>query len=359
MADSFALSRSVNIGWLFKMAWRDARRNRSRLFLFIASIILGIAALVAVYSFRDNLEQDIENQAKELTGADLIIQSRKPLSKKARATLDTLGNEQSAERSFASMIYFLKNEGSRLVQVRALEGNYPYYGNIETSPVSAAKTFRTQREALVDRTVMLQFDARPGDSIKVGALNFKIAGILDKAPGQSGISATVAPVVYIPLKYLEQTGLTKIGSRIQYSYFFRYNNPAGIDNQLKKLEKFLDKEGLDTETVTSKKESTGRSFRDVSRFLALSGFIALLLGCIGVGSAIHVYIGEKLSSIATLRCLGLKAREAFLIYLIQIVCIGFIGALLGSALGTVIQFILPMVLKDFIPVELHMQISWV
>ncbi len=359
MADNSVLSRSVNIGWLFKMAWRDARRNRSRLFLFIASIILGIAALVAVYSFRDNLEQDIENQAKELTGADLIIQSRKPLSKEARATLDTLGNEQSTERSFASMIYFIKNEGSRLVQVRALEGNYPYYGNIETSPGSAAKTFRADREALVDRTVMLQFGARPGDSIKVGALNFKIAGILDKAPGQSGISATVAPVVYIPLKYLEQTGLTKIGSRIQYSYFFRYNNSAGIDKQLKKLEKFLDKEGLDTETVASKKESTGRSFRDVSRFLALSGFIALLLGCIGVGSAIHVYIGEKLSSIATLRCLGLKAREAFLIYLIQIVCIGFIGAILGSALGTIIQFILPVVLKDFIPVELHMQISWV
>lgn len=340
------------------MAWRDARRNRSRLFLFIASIILGIAALVAVYSFRDNLEQDIETQAKELTGADLIIQSRKPLSKKAQGTLDTLGNEISAERSFASMVYFIKNQGSRLVQVRALEGNYPYYGSIETSPVSAAKSFRSEREALVDRTVMLQFGAHPGDSIKVGAVNFKIAGILDKAPGQSGISATVAPVVYIPLKYLEQTGLTKIGSRIQYNYFFRYNNPNGIERQVKKLEKFLDNEGLDTETVASKKESTGRSFRDVSRFLALSGFIALLLGCIGVGSAIHVYIGEKLTSIATLRCLGLKAWEAFLIYLIQIVCIGFVGAVLGSALGTVIQFLLPIVLKDFIPVELHMQISW-
>ena len=353
-----AVSRSVNIGWLFKMAWRDARRNRSRLFLFIASIILGIAALVAVYSFRDNLEQDIENQAKELTGADLILDSRKPLSKKAQATLDTLGDERSAERSFASMVYFVKNQGSRLVQIRAIEGNYPYYGSIETSPASAANTFRNKQEALVDRTVMLQFGARTGDSINIGEVTFKIAGVLDKAPGQTGVSATVAPVVYIPLSYLERTGLTKIGSRIQYKYFYKYNNPLLVDKQVKKLEKFLDKEDLDSETVASKKESTGRSFRDVSRFLALSGFIALLLGCIGVGSAIHVYIGEKLSAIATLRCLGLKAREAFLIYLIQIISIGFIGALLGSVMGTVIQFALPIVLKDFIPVELHMQISW-
>jgi len=356
--DNPALKRSVNISWLFKMAWRDARRNKSRLFLFVSSIILGIAALVAVYSFRDNMQRDIDNQAKMLTGADLIIQARKPVSAKTQVVLDTLGNEKASERSFASMIYFLKNEGSRLVQVRALEGNYPFYGNIETTPVNAARTFQQERKALVDKTVMLQFNAKPGDSIKIGSLNFLIAGILDKAPGQTGISATVAPVVYIPLKYLEQTGLTKIGSRIQYKYYYRYDKPSAVAAQVKKIQPLLDKEDLDTETVESKKESTGKSFRDVSRFLELSGFIALLLGCIGVGSAIHVYIGEKLNSIATLRCLGLKAWEAFLIYLIQIVFIGFIGAVLGAALGTIIQFALPIVLKDFIPVELSLQISW-
>ncbi len=352
------LKRSVNIGWLFKMAWRDARRNKSRLFLFVSSIILGIAALVAVYSFRDNMQHDIDDQAKTLTGADLVIQARKPVSAKTQAVLDTLGNEKASERSFASMIYFLKNEGSRLVQVRALEGNYPFYGTIETTPANAATTFQQDRRALVDKTVMLQFNAKPGDSIKIGSVHFLIAGVLDKAPGQTGISATVAPVVYIPLKYLEQPGLTKIGSRIQYKYYYRYNKPSAVAGQVKKIQRLLDKENLDTETVESKKESTGKSFRDVSRFLELSGFIALLLGCIGVGSAIHVYIREKLNSIATLRCLGLKAWEAFLIYLIQIVFIGFIGAVLGAALGTIIQFALPLVLKDFIPVQLTIQISW-
>lgn len=350
--------RSVNWNWLFKMAWRDARRNRSRLLLFISSIVLGIAALVAVYSFRDNMQRDIDNQAKILAGADLTIDSRKPIMPKTAAVLDALGSERASERSFASMVYFHKGRGSRLVQIRALEGDFPFYGSIETTPLAAAETFKAGRRALVDKTVMLQFNANVGDSVKVGAVTFLIAGILNKAPGQSGISATVAPVVYIPLNYLEQTGLTKIGSRIQYKYYFKYNNPGSVEADLKKLQPLLDKQGLDTETVASKKESTGKSFRDVSKFLALSGFIALLLGCIGVGSAIHVYISEKLNSIATLRCLGLKAREAFLIYLIQIACLGLIGAVIGAALGTVTQFILPLVLGDFIPVELTLQISW-
>jgi putative ABC transport system permease protein len=346
---------TVSTAWLFKMAWRDSRKNRSRLFLFISSIILGIAALVAVYSFRDNLTRDIDEQAKILAGADLTLESRKPVDQKM---IDSMGVEQSAERNFASMLYFVKTEASRLVQVRALQGNYPYYGNIETTPAQAGKDFKTGRNALVDKTLMLQFNANVGDSIKVGALNFKIEGILDKAPNQTGIAASVAPIVYIPLQYLEQTGLTKIGSRIQYKYYIKYSEDTNVDQLVENLKPKFEKENLDYETVSSKKENTGRSFKDVNRFLALAGFIALLLGCIGVGSAIHVYIGEKLSAIATLRCLGLKAKHAFYIYLIQIFFIGLIGAIAGSALGSLIQFALPTVLKDFLPVEISMNVSW-
>ncbi|RZJ74929.1 MAG: ABC transporter permease, partial [Flavobacterium sp.] len=180
----------LSTAWLFKMAWRDSRKNRSRLFLFISSIVLGIAALVAVYSFKDNLQRDIDNQAKELTGADLIVEARKELSKKRQSMFDSLGNERSKEKSFASMVYFVKNGGSRLTQVKALEGNYPYYGNIETAPSSAAKNFQQSKKALVDQTLLLQFNAKVGDSIKVGEVTFEIAGSLIKAPGQTGLSTT-------------------------------------------------------------------------------------------------------------------------------------------------------------------------
>ncbi|MEJ5996521.1 FtsX-like permease family protein [Pedobacter sp. Du54] len=348
----------VGIGWLFKMAWRDSRKNRSRLLLFISSIVLGIAALVAVYSFKDNLQRDIDNQAKELTGADLVIESKRPIALKTAEKLSKMGDEMSRENTFASMIYFINSQGSRLVQMKALAGNYPFYGSIETLPVNAAKSFQKGRNALVDKTLMLQFNAKIGDSIKVGELNFAISGLLEKAPGQTGISASIAPIVYIPYKYLPETGLTKIGSRITYKFYYKYNNADSLAKVIKTWEPLAQKEDLDLETVESKKAETGQSFRDMSRFMALSGFIALLLGCIGVGSAIHVYIQEKLSAIATLRCLGLKARDAFLIYVIQISIIGLIGAIIGAVLGTLVQFLLPIVLKDFLPITITMQVSW-
>ena len=156
----------INFRWLLLMAWRDSCRNRSRLFLFISSIILGIAALVAIYSFEYNLRQDMDGQAKSLLGADLVIETNRTVKKETLPMLMSLGGELSEERTFASMIYFPKSQGTRLVNVRALKGTYPYYGEIETDPISASRAFRDGQEALVDKTLMLQFDAKVGDSIK-------------------------------------------------------------------------------------------------------------------------------------------------------------------------------------------------
>lgn len=351
------VDKRMNFRWLLLMAWRDSRRNRSRLFLFISSIILGIAALVAIYSLGDNLRKNVDLQAAALIGADLEISGNKAPKAPIQKLLDSLGRRQSSERSFASMILFPKSGGTRLVQIRALFGDFPYYGKLETVPASAAKDFRKQQAALVDKTLMLQFGAKVGDSIAVGNVTFRIAGTLSKAPGQTGLSASVAPAVYIPLQYLELTGLATRGSRINYKTYVKFNKPHNVEQLAKTVQPRIEAEGLDYETVESQKEDTGRSFEDLTRFLALVGFIALLLGCIGVASAIHIYVREKINMIAILRCLGTKGSQAFAIFLIQIVGIGIIGSMIGAGLGTVIQQFLPKVLEDFLPVKITTSIS--
>ncbi|MXV51249.1 FtsX-like permease family protein [Pedobacter sp. HMF7647] len=343
------------------MAWRDSRKNRSRLFLFISSIIVGIAALVAIYSFGDNLKRDIDNQAATLIGADLSVSDNRPFSKETLHLIDSLKGldaRYSEENSFASMILFKKNQGTRLVQIRALSGDFPYYGELETTPAGAATEFRKGKSALVDKTLMLQFNAQPGDSIQVGNLTFQIAGILNKAPGQTGFASTVAPAVFIPLQYVSATGLLQKGSRINYTVYYKFPKDVDVNAMVKKLDPKFEKQELNYDTIQTRKENTGKSFSDLTDFLALVGFIALLLGCIGVASSVHIYMREKLTTVAVLRCMGVSSRQAFLIYLIQILGIGFIGSVTGALLGTIIQQILPVVLKDFLPVEISSAISW-
>src|ERR1041385_678817 len=97
--EAIKYTKSVSFIWLCKMAWRDSRKNRSRLFLFISSIIFGIAAIVAIYSFRHNLQQDVDNQAAELLGADLVISGNDTIKAKAKPTFDSqIGRASCRER---------------------------------------------------------------------------------------------------------------------------------------------------------------------------------------------------------------------------------------------------------------------
>ena len=354
-------NKPLNISWLFLMAWRDSRKNKARLFLFISSMILGIAALVAIYGIGDNLTKDIDRQAATLIGADLDVRTNKSPDAAARKFTDSLRKQADAyseEQSFPSMILFMKGGGTRLVQIRALSGNFPFYGDIETTPKSAAKTFRDKQDVLVDKTLMLQYQAKVGDSVQIGKVNFRIAGILNQAPGQTGFSSTIAPSVFMPLRYLKATNLAQKGSRINYNFYYKLKPQTDVDAMVTRLTPAFERHDLDQDTIKSKKESTGKSFSDVTKFLSLVGFIALLLGCIGVASAVHIYVKEKMQSIAILRCMGLSSKQAFRIFLIQITIIGFIGAVAGAALGSIIQQVLPIVFKDFLPLGLQVTISW-
>lgn len=256
-------SNSLQFGWLLQMAWRDSRRSRSRLFLFISSVILGIAALVAIYSLGNNLEDEINNQAASLLGADLEISGNQPATAPIQNFLDSLGDAQSEERNFTSMVLFPKNGGTRLVQVRALSGRFPFYGSLETKPASSANSFRNQQHALVDETLMLQFGAKTGDSIKIGEVTFAIAGELLSAPGQTGFAASVAPVIYIPLSYLQQTNLMQKGSRISYHYYIKFDQKVADAKLMDHLKPLLEENDYNYTTVQTQKETTGRSFGEV------------------------------------------------------------------------------------------------
>ena len=50
-----------------------------------------------------------------------------------------------------------------------------------------------------------------------------------------------------------------------------------------------------------------------------------------------VYASGFKKSVAILKCLGASRKQAFLIYLLQIISIGLVGGIIGSAIGTGLQ----------------------
>ena len=347
---------NLNFKWLLKMAWRDGKASLTRLMLFMASIILGIAAVVSIQLFSDNLKDNIKKQSKSLMGADFIIDSKQKPSEKVQKIIDSLG-ANAFEVNFVSMAAFPKNEGTKLVKVRALEGAFPFYGSLTTVPENAGKSYQELGGALVDATLLLQYDLNPGDSIKLGNVTFPIIGALKSIPGSTAISSSVAPQVLIPFRFLEQTNLLQLGSRKEYQYFFK-NTTIDLEALDKKIDPILDAENADLDTHTSTSRNLGRRYDNVGKFLNLVAFIALLLGCIGIASSVHIYIKEKLKNVAVLKCLGASRKQSFLIYLIQIIAIGLIGGIIGALIGISLQFAFPYILQEFLPFSVDVSISF-
>lgn len=345
-------------GWVWRMAWRDARHNFSRLFLFVASLITGIAAVVALDSLNYSLQQDIDANARELLGADLVVDGEKPYSSQLKAAFDSLDFPSASEIDMASMVLFLHNQESRLIRLVAMEGDFPFYGQIETQPANAYERMKKGGYAMLDETLASQYEVSSSDSIRVGNSVFKVAGVVTRIAGGGGLMSTFTPSVYISRQDLDSTRLVQFGSRVNYKYFYKIPSEEKVEQIVEELRPAFRSKGYGFETVEGRKEGLGRGFRSIYRFFSLLAFVALILGCMGVASSVHIYAREKREEVAVLRCVGSSGWQAFNIFFIQIFILGIAGSIIGSLSGLAIQQMIPLFIKDLIPFEMGFAISW-
>ena len=352
-------SNLFNDGWVWKMAWRDARHNFSRLFLFVASLITGIAAVVALDSLNNSLQEDIDRNAKELLGADYVINTNKKFEPEMLAAFDSTKFPQAVQADMASMVLFLNNNQSRLIRLVAFEGPFPFYGELQTQPADAYEQIKKGRYAMLDASLASQYEVSSGDSLRIGNVVFKVAGEVNKLPGGGGILTTFTPSVYISMSELDSTGLIQYGSRVTYKKFFKTTTDSEADDLVEKFRPLIRKYGYSYETVEGRKEGLGEGFSAIYRFFSLLAFLALILGCIGIASSVHIYAREKRDEVAVLRCIGSTGWQAFNIYFIQIFFLGIIGSVAGAFLGVGIQQIIPVLFSDLLPLEVSFGISWI
>jgi putative ABC transport system permease protein len=346
-------------GWVWKMAWRDARHNYSRLALFTASLITGIAAVVSLDSINASLQNDIDRNAKELLGADFVVNSNKKFEPNLVALFDSTGLLQAEEADMASMVLFLRSNESRLIRLVAWQGEFPFYGKLVTQPTDAYAKMKQGSYAMLDETLASQYEVSTGDSIQVGRSKFIVSGVVTQLPGGGGILSTFTPSVYIAASELDSTGLIQFGSRVSYKRYFKTTSESETDKLIKNLRPQLRKNGHGYDTVEERKREMGEAFASVYRFFSLLAFVALILGCIGVASSVHIYAREKRDEVAILRCVGSTGWQAFNIYFIQIFLLGIVGSMLGAALGLGIQQVIPLLAKDLLPREVTFGISWI
>jgi len=347
------------VSFILKMAWRDSRASRRRLVLYSLSVVLGIAALVSIGSFSSNVHDAIELEAKGLLGADLVVTSPAPVTGPVADYLSSLGGEVAHEETFSSMMGFPAAGHLRLVQVHAVAGAFPFYGAFETDPAGAAAALRSGGAVtIIEPTLMAQFGVRVGDKVKVGRTFFTVLGSVRKVPGESPGIAMMAPRAYIPMDSLAATGLAGSQALARYRAMARLPAPADADAIVRRMKEKFPLVRLSFDTVAERKRNLGQAVAHLDGFLSLVGFVALVLGGIGVASALHAYIRQKIATVAVLRCLGASARQAFSVYLVQGLALGVSGAVAGGILGVAVQRALPALFHGMLPIAIEFSIAW-
>jgi len=346
---------------LFALAWRESRTARRRLLLYMSSISLGVAALVAIDSFSENVIRSVHEQSRALLGGDVMLTRNAPRTKAVDSLIDSLsrhGAVTTTATNFLSMALVPRSGGTRLVQVHAVAPSYPFYGLITTDPSAAWSTLQTGHNVAVDPSLLISLDAHVGDSLSLGNARFLISGTLKSVPGDVGISAAVGPRVYIPERYVDETGLVVFGSRAEYETLFKL--PATISAEIMPARfsrRLLAGTNGSVRAAGYNESRLAGAIDQLHDYLAIVGLVALLLGGIGVASGVHAFVMRKIDPVAILRCLGATSSQVLAIYTVQAAVMGFIGALVGVALGVGIQFLMPYGLKDFLPVDVEVTLA--
>ncbi len=350
----------MRLSQLLALAWKESRTARRRLLLYMSSISLGVAALVAIDSFASNTQRSVREQARALLGGDISLSSRQPFPKRLTAALDSLRAEGvgiADVTTFTSMALVERTGRTRLAQIRGVTPGYPFYGEILTQPPGQWARLQSGRYALVDPALLLAVDGHVGDTLALGFARFIVIGTLTSVPGDVGVSSAIGPRVYIPARYVDETSLLLFGSRSDRETLLKL--PASLPPQrfLFRFKTRIDSAQVRARTVAETEFNLTQAIDQLRDFLSVIGLVALLLGGIGVASGVNAFVMRKIDTVAILRCLGATSRQVLGIYLIQAVAMGFLGAAFGAVLGIGIQLLLPRVLADFLPVDVRITLD--
>lgn len=346
------------------MMLRESRGSRGRLLFFIACLAIGVAAVVGVSSTVAAIDDGLRAQARELLAADLVVSSRQPLPQSLSEQLDTLapGHERTGIHELSTMAAAAASVDGRpgaslLVELKAVEGRFPLFGELTLEPAGTLHDLLTERTLVVAPELLSALRLSVGDEILLGGKPFSIAAVVVAEPNRLSFSFSLGPRVFLSREGLDRAGLLTLGSRVRYRTMVALGSVSGRD-QLEAVSSGLRQafpeqtERLSIETWDEAQPAVRRQLDGAQRYLGLVALLSLLLGGIGVAQIVRAWLATRIEAVAVLRCIGFQSREILILYLGHVALLALVGSLIGAAIGACFPWLLPLAAPELVPAEL-------
>jgi putative ABC transport system permease protein len=334
--------------FVLRMLGREVRGSWTRLGIFFLSVGIGVAAIVVLRSVVQTVRETLTREARMLVGADIVVQSQRPLAGEVRARVDRVLDAAGArERTDVIETQTMargpaQDEAARvrLVELRGVEAAFPYYGAIElASGTPYTHRLLEQHGAVVQPELLVALDAHVGDRIRLAGQDFTIRGVVTRDRVQRG-GIAFGPRVYIDLADLRATSLLGFGSRATYQVLARVDE-ARVDEITDRLRTALKQDVVGVRSWHTLEDRLGENLSLAENYLALVGLAIVVLGGIGVWSVTRVLVQQKIPSVAILKCLGATSRQVLAVYLLQVLALAGIGSAVGLGVAMVTLALVP------------------
>jgi putative ABC transport system permease protein len=341
----------------FVLAFRELRGGVRGFRIFLACLVLGVGAIAGIGSFGAAVGTAIHDDARVLFGGDasarLVHQEATPPE---RQFLDASGTV-SEIALLRAMAVSLDGARHTLIELKAVDSAYPLYGAVTLSPAQNLADALAARDgvfgAVVDPMAADRLGLKIGDKFKIGDADIQLRAAMERAPDAALSGLAFGPGVLIAADALPATGLLQPGALVTYDY--RVKLPAGSDAAAwvrDARDKFPDA-GWQVRTANEASPMLQRFLDRIALFLGLVGITALLVGGVGIGSAVTYFVAGKTATIATLKSLGASSRLIFATYAVQIGLLAAVGIIAGLVLGALVPLAAAPFVAKLLPVPLH------
>ena len=340
-----------------RVAWRIARRELRggvRGFrVFLACLVLGVAITAAVGSLGEALKAGLARDARMILGGDLeLVQFAQPLSDDAAAYLSAKSTALSHVVTMRGMAHAGNGSRRSLVELKAVDGPYPLVARVLLEGGMTLDEALAEGGAVADRGLLDRLGIGIGDQLRVGATLLTLRAVLAREPDRLSAGIALGPRLMLDRDSLAATGLLQPGAMVRHRYRALLPEGTALAAWTAALEAAFPDGGWRLRDTRDANPSLRRQLDRVGLFLSLAGLAALLVGGIGIASAVSSHLHGKLHTIAALKCVGATRATVQHAFLMQLGVLGCAAIAAGLVIGAATPPLLAALLGDALPVPL-------
>lgn len=323
--------------------------------LFMACVVMAMFVLGSVWMLGAGLSRALSGSGAAILGGDIAITTvNAPLGEGSLRSVQDLGQvSRTVELRTSATV----GEVRAPVELKAVDDAYPLYGTLRLADGVLPETLFADRNglpgALVEPAFLARFSAGTGDIIRIGDTEFRIDGTLLTEPDRlSAGRFMVGPRILIGLPRLEDTGLLRFGSLVEYRYRIRLDDGTGVSGALAAIRDLNPQGGWEIETPQDAGDQVRRTVDRTTTFLGVAGVVALAVGLAGAWAAASVWVARRARTIALYRLSGATPVVVVVLHAVIIA----VAACLAIAAGLGLAGIVAAIMMDTVATRL--QLLW-